>query len=79
MSLAGVLGILLGVVAGLFVASFGFRRTLMWSLWLGAAMSLLQMLHLPFGLFLDNPADRRSVASWDCGRRADVDGDAGHR
>ncbi|CUH81682.1 Major Facilitator Superfamily protein [Tritonibacter multivorans] len=51
-SLAGVLGILLGVVAGLFVASFGFRRTLVWSLWLGAAMSLLQMLHLPFGLFL---------------------------
>ena len=51
-SLAGVLGILLGVVAGLFVASFGFRRTLVWSLWLGAVMSLLQMLHLPFGLFL---------------------------
>lgn len=51
-SLVGVLGILLGVVAGLFVSSFGYRRTLVWSLWIGAAMSALQVLHLPFGLFL---------------------------
>lgn len=51
-SMAGVMGILLGVVAGLFVASFGFRRTLVWSLWVGAAMSAVQVLHLPYGLFL---------------------------
>lgn len=51
-SMAGVVGILLGVVAGLFVASFGYRRSLVWALWLGAAMSALQVLHLPYGLFL---------------------------
>ncbi len=51
-SLVGVLGILFGVVAGMFVAGFGFRRTFTWSMWLGAAMSALQALHLPFGLFL---------------------------
>lgn len=51
-SMAGVMGILLGVAAGLFVAAFGFRRTLVWSLWTGAAMSALQVLHLPYGLFL---------------------------
>ncbi len=51
-SLVGVLGILFGVVAGLFVSAFGYRRTLVWALWLGASMSALQMLHLPFSLFL---------------------------
>lgn len=51
-SMAGVVGILLGVVAGLFVASFGYRRSLVWALWLGAMMSALQVLHLPYGLFL---------------------------
>lgn len=51
-SLVGLLGILLGVVCGAFVAGFGFRRTLVWSLWTGAAMSALQLLHLPFGMFL---------------------------
>ncbi|WP_264213702.1 MFS transporter [Leisingera thetidis] len=51
-SLVGTLGILLGVVAGLYVAAFGYRRTLVWALWAGAAMSALQALHLPFGLFL---------------------------
>lgn len=51
-SMTGLMGILLGVVAGLFVASFGFRRTLVWSLAVGAAMSALQALHLPYGLFL---------------------------
>lgn len=51
-SLVGVLGILFGVVAGLFVSAFGYRRTLVWSLWIGATMSALQMLHLPFSLFL---------------------------
>ncbi|OIQ29518.1 MAG: hypothetical protein BM562_11255 [Alphaproteobacteria bacterium MedPE-SWcel] len=51
-SLVGVLGIVFGVVAGLFVSAFGYRRTLVCCLWLGAAMSALQVLHLPFGLFL---------------------------
>mgnify|MGYP001627847211 FL=1 len=51
-SLVGTLGILLGAVAGLYVAAFGYRRTLVWALWAGAAMSALQALHLPFGLFL---------------------------
>ena len=51
-SLVGVLGIAFGVVAGLFVSAFGYRRTLVWSLWLGAGMSALQMLHLSFPLFL---------------------------
>jgi MFS family permease len=51
-SLVGLLGILLGVIAGAFVASFGYRRTLVLALWTGAAMSALQALHLPFFLFL---------------------------
>ena len=51
-SLVGVLGILLGVVAGMFVAAFGYRRTLVWALWIGATMSALQALHLPFSAFL---------------------------
>ncbi|WP_293572839.1 MFS transporter [Phaeobacter sp.] len=52
MSMVGLLGILMGVVAGGFVASFGYRRSLVWALWIGAAMSLLQALHLPYGVFL---------------------------
>lgn len=51
-SMTGVMGILLGVAAGLFVAAFGYRRTLVWALWSGAAMSAVQALHLPYGLFL---------------------------
>ncbi|MDC0656532.1 MFS transporter [Leisingera sp. SS27] len=51
-SMTGVLGILMGAVAGLFVSSFGYRRTLVWALWTGAVMSALQVLHLPYGLFL---------------------------
>lgn len=51
-SLVGLLGILFGVVAGMFVAAFGYRRTLVWALWVGAAMSALQALHLPFPAFL---------------------------
>lgn len=51
-SLVGLLGILFGVVAGMFVAAFGYRRTLVWALWVGAAMSALQALHLPFSAFL---------------------------
>lgn len=51
-SLVGLVGIILGLVAGLFVSSFGYRRSLVWALWVGAGMSALQALHLPFGLFL---------------------------
>ncbi|KIC08381.1 membrane protein [Leisingera sp. ANG-M1] len=51
-SLVGALGVLLGVAAGLYVSAFGYRRTLVWSLWAGAAMSALQAFHLPFALFL---------------------------
>ncbi|MDE4139484.1 MULTISPECIES: MFS transporter [Rhodobacterales] len=51
-SLVGFLGIGLGVIAGMVVASFGFRRTLVAALASGAAMSALQSLDLPFSLFL---------------------------
>jgi DHA1 family inner membrane transport protein len=51
-SLVGSVGILFGLVAGLFVSSFGYRRSLVGALWVGACMSALQALHLPFGLFL---------------------------
>jgi len=51
-SMVGLLGILFGVVAGMFVAAFGYRRTLVWALWIGAAMSALQAMHLPFQVFL---------------------------
>ena len=51
-SFVGIVGIILGLVAGLFVSSIGYRRSLVWALWLGAAMSALQALHLPYGLFL---------------------------
>ncbi|WP_338153229.1 MFS transporter [Pseudophaeobacter leonis] len=51
-SLVGIVGIIFGLVAGLFVSSIGFRRTMVWCLWIGALMSALQALHLPFGLFL---------------------------
>ena len=51
-SLVGAVGILFGLVAGLFVASFGYRRTIVTSLWVGALLSALQALHLPYGWFL---------------------------
>ncbi|CUH87478.1 Major Facilitator Superfamily protein [Phaeobacter sp. CECT 5382] len=51
-SLVGLMGIVFGLVAGMFVASFGFRRTIVCSLWVGAAMSALQAMHLPFAIFL---------------------------
>ncbi|MEP4038958.1 MFS transporter [Pseudophaeobacter sp.] len=51
-SAVGIVGIIFGLVAGLFVSSIGYRRSLVWALWLGAAISALQALHLPFGLFL---------------------------
>ena len=51
-SLVGLLGILFGVIAGMFVGAIGYRRTLVWALWVGAAMSALQAFHLPFPAFL---------------------------
>lgn len=46
-SLVGVVGIVFGVVAGLVVARIRYRRALLWALWLGAAVSLLQALLPP--------------------------------
>lgn len=46
-SLVGVLGIFLGIVAGLVVARVGFRRALLAALWLGAALSFFQALLPP--------------------------------
>ncbi|AZV78532.1 MFS transporter [Parasedimentitalea marina] len=51
-SLVGLLGILFGVIAGMFVGAIGYRRTLVWALCVGAAMSALQAIHLPFPAFL---------------------------
>ncbi|MBE1295275.1 MAG: MFS transporter [Rhodobacteraceae bacterium] len=51
-SLVGFLGILLGIIAGMVVSAFGFRRTLVAALLSGSAMSALQVLDLPFGAFL---------------------------
>ncbi|MEM7318743.1 MAG: MFS transporter, partial [Pseudomonadota bacterium] len=51
-SMVGVLGVIFGILAGAIVAAIGFRRALVWSLWIGAALSGLQALGLPFGLFL---------------------------
>ena len=41
-SIVGFVGIFLGVAAGLMVARIRFRRALLWALWGGAAMSLVQ-------------------------------------
>jgi MFS family permease len=46
-STIGVIGILLGAVAAMMVARVGFRRALLWALWLGAAVSLGQALLPP--------------------------------
>lgn len=51
-SAVGAVGILCGVVAGLLVARFGPRQTLILSLWLGAAMSLCQASLPPLWLLL---------------------------
>lgn len=51
-SFVGIIGIAFGLVAGLFAASFGYRRSMVWALWAGAVLSALQALHLPFSLFL---------------------------
>lgn len=51
-SLVGGVGIVLGITAGIVVARLTLRRALIWALWLGAAMSLLQGLAPPLWLFL---------------------------
>ncbi|MEM6635303.1 MAG: MFS transporter [Pseudomonadota bacterium] len=51
-SLVGVMGIFLGVTAGLLVAQIRFRRALIWGLWTGALISVLQAFMLPLPLLL---------------------------
>lgn len=51
-SLVGLLGIIFGVVAGLLVARIRYRRALLLSLWLGAAVSALQAMMPSFHWFL---------------------------
>ncbi|UWR21015.1 MFS transporter [Sulfitobacter sp. S190] len=51
-SLVGLLGIILGVVAGVLVARVGYVSTLIGALWLGAAVSLAQAMLPPFGIML---------------------------
>jgi predicted MFS family arabinose efflux permease len=51
-SLVGTVGIVLGVAAGLYVARAGYRRTLLWALWIGAACSVLQSALPPMALML---------------------------
>ncbi|MCV3271108.1 MFS transporter [Roseobacter sinensis] len=46
-SIVGLLGIFLGVVAGVMVARIRYRRALLWALWVGAALSLFQALLPP--------------------------------
>lgn len=41
-SLVGLSGIFLGIVAGLLVARLRYRRALLWGLWIGAALSVFQ-------------------------------------
>ncbi|WP_265020358.1 MFS transporter [Cognatishimia activa] len=52
LSSISVLGVLLGLVAGLLVASYGFRRMLMWALFLGATLSAVQTLLPELKVFL---------------------------
>lgn len=52
LSLVGAVGILLGIVAGVFVAGIGYRRALLAGLLVGAAMSALQALWPPLPVFL---------------------------
>jgi predicted MFS family arabinose efflux permease len=51
-SLVGAVGIVLGVVAGVFVARIGYRRALLGGLLVGAAMSAVQAAWPPLPLFL---------------------------
>ena len=52
LSLVGVVGIVLGVTAGIVVAKVRYRRALLWALWAGAALSAVQALLPPLPLFL---------------------------
>ncbi|WP_090928632.1 MFS transporter [Palleronia marisminoris] len=47
-SVVGIVGILLGAVGGNLVAGFGARRVLLFALWLGAGLSAVQAIGLPF-------------------------------
>ena len=51
LSIVGMSGLLFGVTAGLFAHAVGFRRLLLIGLGLGAVLSLLQTLMLPYPLF----------------------------
>ncbi|AXF86605.1 hypothetical protein DTO96_102360 [Ephemeroptericola cinctiostellae] len=51
LSIVGMSGLLFGVTAGLFAHAVGFRRLLLMGLGLGAVLSLLQTLMLPYPLF----------------------------
>lgn len=51
-SLVGFVGILFGVVAGLLVARVGFRVALIWALWAGAVLSLMQSVLPPLPIML---------------------------
>lgn len=52
LSLVGLVGMVFGVVAGVFVARLGYRRTMIWGLWAGAVISLFQATVPAFELFL---------------------------
>ena len=51
-SLLSLMGVLLGLVAGMLVARIGFRRTLIWALFIGTAISLLQAVFPPLPVML---------------------------
>ncbi|MCC1482088.1 MFS transporter [Roseibaca sp. Y0-43] len=51
-SMVGVIGIALGLVAGILAARIGLRRALLAGLWAGAAVSLLQASFPPLPVFL---------------------------
>ncbi|WP_421749420.1 MFS transporter [Cognatishimia sp.] len=52
LSSISLLGVILGLVAGLLVASYGFRRMLLWALFGGALFSAVQAFLPPVGLFM---------------------------
>lgn len=51
-SLLSLMGVLLGLVAGMLVARLGFRRTLIWALSIGAALSVAESLLPPLPVML---------------------------
>ncbi|MGD9865783.1 MAG: MFS transporter, partial [Pseudodonghicola sp.] len=51
-SLLSLMGVLLGLVAGMLVARIGFRRTLIWALSIGAALSVAESLLPPLPVML---------------------------